>query len=253
MNAMADEARIEAVVAAALARAAVYRILGSAFAYPTGPRLEELAGLAALAAGRAEHPPAVQEALRDLSIAARAADPDSVATEYVFLFDRQVRCPPYEGAWGETLQLAGKGASLADIAGFYRAFGLDAGAAQPDTEDHVVAELEFLSALALKEAWALAEDHAEQVEVTHDAARAFLTDHLGRWGETFAAAVAGATPLPYYAAAAALLGTWIRAEIERLGVAPARVGNRIGDDVMQADALTCPMADEPPSDAAAPG
>jgi TorA maturation chaperone TorD len=248
MSAVTGEAGTERTVTEALARGAVYRLLGGAFAYPTPPRLAEVAAAAATAAGRDEHAPAVRASLAELAHASAAADPDTVATEYVFLFDRQVRCPPYEGAWGVP-QLAGKGAALADIAGFYRAFGLQPASVQHETEDHLVAELEFMSALAIKEAWALAEQDEEHAAITRQAQTAFVTDHLGRWAEAFADAVAEATPLPYYGAAAALLREWTRAEVSRLGATPAPVASRVADDVMQGDTLTCPMA--PESDAGA--
>ena len=35
--------------------------------------------------------------------------PLALAQEYVFLFDRGARCPPYEGAWGDAPQLGGQG------------------------------------------------------------------------------------------------------------------------------------------------
>lgn len=233
----------EAEIARTLGRAAIWRILGGAFAYPTAPRLETLAEAAA-AADDHDRSPELRAALEDFARAARTADPETIAGEYVFLFDRQVRCPPYEGAWGDAPQLAGKSALLADIAGFYQAFGLEPAGGQPETEDHLVAEVEFMSALALKEAWALAEGAGAAREVTRQAATAFLTDHLGRWAETFAEALGEATPVAYYTAAAALLGAWVRGEIATLGATPARLAGPGGlDPIQQEDAFTCPMAE----------
>jgi hypothetical protein len=57
-----------------------------------------------------------------------------------------VRCPPYESAYGEAPQMAGKSAELADLAGFYAAFGLAPAASQPDMEDHV--KVDFCEARA---------------------------------------------------------------------------------------------------------
>jgi TorA maturation chaperone TorD len=191
----------------------------------------------------------VGRALQALATAAAGADPGAVAAEYVFLFDRQVTCPPWEGAWGDGPRLADRPTLIADVAGFYRAFGLEPAGAQPDTEDHLVAEAEFMSALAVKEAWALAEGLEEAAAVTRQAQRAFLDDHLGRWAGAFAAALAEATPLAYYTATAALLGAWVEAEIAALGAAPTRVvGPAPVDRVAGAEAFTCPMAalPEPP-------
>ena len=238
----------EAQITVALARAGVYRLLGGALGYPVGWRFDELARLAGAAAAMPAAPPALREPLARFAAVAAEADPASVAGEYVFLFDREVRCPPYESAYGEAPQLAGKPAALADIAGFYAAFGLAPAHAQPDLEDHIAAELEFMSALLIKEAYALAEGHHEGLEVTRRAATAFFRDHLGRWVEAFAEAVKTATPLPYYGALADLLAAWARAEAAALGVEPARFSSRLGyDPVQEEESFTCPMAEpEPP-------
>jgi DMSO reductase family type II enzyme chaperone len=225
-------------VAVPLRRAAVYRLLSLAFAYPTPVRLETVAGQSARVRDGA--PAEVAAALDRLGEAARGADLEALATEHVALFQRGLRCPPYEGAYGPP-QMGGKAAMLADVAGFYRAFGLEAAAAQPETEDHIGPELEFMSALALKEAWALGEDDTRGLEITRAAARAFLTDHLGRWARAFAERVgAEAAPGVLTAAAAALI-PWITAECARLGVTPAPL-----DGVLTAEesAFTCPMAPE---------
>lgn len=232
----------DADVAAALGRAALYRLLGAVFAYPGPERCAEIARLAGAIGETSLADARIAPALTRLAGAARDADPPAVAAEHVFLFDRQVHCSPHEGSYGDAPQLAGKSVLLADIAGFYTAFGLAPTSGEPEVEDHIVAELEFMSALAVKEAWALAEGEAEGLAVTRGAQAAFLTDHLSRWAATFAEAIEAATPLPYYTAAAALLARWVDTECERVGVAPRRVAGRLGDDPMQAETFTCPMA-----------
>jgi len=229
-------------VTATLGRAALYRLLGAAFAYPGPERCAEIARLADTIVETPAADARIAPALRALAGAARDADPPTVAAEHVFLFERQVHCSPHEGSYGDAPQLAGKAALLADISGFYMAFGLTPSTGEPEVEDHIVAELEFMSALAVKEAWAIAEGQAEGLGVTRQAQHAFLVDHLGRWAATFAEAIEAATPLAYYTAAAALLARWISAECERMGVAPCRVAGRLGNDPMQAETFTCPMA-----------
>jgi len=234
----------ELAVARSLQRAAVYRLLGGAFVSPTPARLEELALAAATAATAAAG--RLRDKLARFAIAASEADPVATANEHVFLFGRQVRCSPYESAYSGLSPFGDKTARLADVAGFYEAFGVGPAAAQPDMEDHVGAELEFMSALALKEAWARGEGDAEAAEITREAQVKFLTDHLGRWAEAFAGEVEEATPLPFYTAAASLLAAWIAAEVETLDATPSRVG---APDALTADAaepFSCPMAPEGP-------
>lgn len=229
-----------------LERASLYRLLGASLSCPAPDQLEALAEVAERLAPVAD--PRLADPLGRFAAAVRATDAATVADEYVFLFDREARCPPYEGAWGDA-QLAGKAALLADIAGFYAAFGLQPAAARPDVEDHIAAECEFLSALALKEAYALAEGDEEGAEIVGAAQSRFVADHLGRWSETFCAALRETSPVPYYGALADLLGAWVRAEVERLGVAPALVA---GSAIQEAEAFTCPMA-EPEALAEEPG
>ena len=233
----------------ALRRAGVYRILGGAFAYPTAERLADLARASATLAVGAE-PGGLRDALARFSAAAYGTDADSAGTEHVFLFDRQVRCPAWEGAWGDGAAMAGRVVRLADIAGFYRAFGLEVAGAQAETEDHLVAELEFMSMAALKEAVAVDAGDADHADITRDAQSKFLTEHLGRWTPAFAAELASASALPYYTSAAALLSVWMDLETAELGATPDVIPGRSGLDPVQADSFACPMA--APDEEAAP-
>jgi TorA maturation chaperone TorD len=228
-----------------LERGSLYRLLGWALARPQADYHPALAEAAEALARVVE--PAVAEPLARFAAAANETDAAAVRDEYVFLFDRGAKVPPYEGAWEDAPQLAGKAALLADIAGFYAAFGLTPGEAQPDVEDHIAAECEFMSALALKEAYALAESDDEGAAITLAAQSRFVGDHLGRWSGTFADALKDASPLPYYGALADLLSAWMKAEIERLGAAPSVVLGRSGyDSIQEADAFSCPMAEPEP-------
>ena len=227
----------------ALRRAGVYRVLGGAFAYPTPERIDELARAASTLA-LSEPVAVLRDTLAGFAGAAYTANAEIAGTEYVFLFDRAARCPAHEGAWGEAAAMAGRVARLADVAGFYRAFGFEATGAQPESEDHLVPELEFMSAVALKQAWAILEGHHDRADIVGDAATKFLTDHLGRWAQAFADALSGATALPYYVAAARLLCEWIRADVAALGATPDTIGDATGIDPVQGESFACPMTPE---------
>jgi TorA maturation chaperone TorD len=226
-------------VLATLARAGVYRLLGAALAYPAPERLPALLAMARELDDAVD--PELRAWLARFAETVETADALALAQEHVFLFDRGARCPPYEGAWGDAPQLAGKPALLADVAGFYAAWGMTPAGRQPDMEDHVAAECEFMSALCLKEARAQAHEEADRQALAREAAAAFVADHLGRWAEAFAAALREATPLPYYGAVADLLAAWVRLEAARLGVTPAAVTASMGGDPPE-DEFTCPMA-----------
>jgi hypothetical protein len=84
----------------------------------------------------------------------------------------------------------------------------------------VACELEFLEFLALKEAWALQHDDREMLEVTRNAARIFLRDHLGRFGIAFGLALARIDPGGFHGATGLLAVAFLRSECARFEVPP---------------------------------
>lgn len=234
----ADTTDLDSCVSRLLERAARYKFLASAFAYP-GPSV-----LAELAAGRwpgAEQDP---EPLRDALAAFRAAcsraKPSSLQEEYLFLFGRQVRCSPYESSYGDGRRLAGKPVELADISGFYAAFGLEPSRSHPEMPDHIAVELTFMSVLCLKEAYALAHGLTEPQEVTRAARRAFLGEHLGRWADAFAEGVVAAAQGAFFKAGATLLREFVSEECRLLGIVLAAAGGAAVEE--NPDAIACPFA-----------
>lgn len=95
------------------------------------------------------------------------------------------RASLYETEYGRMRGLA-KGNDLADLSGFYKAFGLDVDGAAHELHDFLPVELEFVAVLLAKEHHLAARGDQEGVEVVSGARRAFLSAHLG----PFAPAVA---------------------------------------------------------------
>jgi DMSO reductase family type II enzyme chaperone len=143
---------------------------------------------------------------------------------------------------------------LADLAGFYRAFGFDVGGAVRERPDHLAVELEFMCLLALKEAYAAQNAFVEHTAVSVDAQRKFIEDHLGRWIDLFAQSVAlNAIDGPYLALAR-FAAAFVAADAGRLG---ARLEPRRLADVKHTPVLTdfscgdCPIAATPEQGAVA--
>lgn len=107
---------------------------------------------------------------------------------------------------------------MADIAGFYRAFGFNLGGQKRERPDHVAVELEFMHILALKEAYALETGIPEHLEICQAAQGKFLQDHLGRWVGLFGQSVAHNAPDSLYAALSQFAADFVQADAERLGV-----------------------------------
>ena len=122
--------------------------------------------------------------------------------------------------------------ALADVAGFYRAFGLTVIGDRPD---HVVAQLEFLALAVLAEAEAIERGDLEHAQIAASAVRSFLRDHIGGWIDAWAARVGAIdelTPWFPYAAAAADL---VRSEAANRNVIPVRDGAALPADAGLAD------------------
>jgi DMSO reductase family type II enzyme chaperone len=117
--------------------------------------------------------------------------------------------PPYEAEY-IPIGVFRRMQQMADVAGFYRAFGLEMspGGGRPD---HLAAELEFMASLAFREAYASRAGNAEGATICRRAQRVFLADHLVRWLPSFAERVSETGPGDSYAALARIANaivTW---------------------------------------------
>jgi nitrate reductase assembly molybdenum cofactor insertion protein NarJ len=103
---------------------------------------------------------------------------------------------------------------MADIAGFYKAFGV-----APDCErpDYISSELEFMRLLTIKEAKALMNNEAVNAEICLSAQKKFLNIHLGRWIQSLSQI---ADSFVFYSILCRFLNAWIDAECRYLSVRP---------------------------------
>ena len=112
---------------------------------------------------------------------------------------------------------------MADVAGFYKAFGVQVGEGD-ERVDHIATELEFMNLLAVKEYVALCDDgEGENAEICHDASRVFLRDHLLRWAPRLGGCLAEADLDPIYRCAGRLLSAYIAFDAEQIDAARAPV------------------------------
>ncbi|HLN61376.1 MAG TPA: molecular chaperone TorD family protein [Symbiobacteriaceae bacterium] len=204
--------KLRQAVALALGRARVYAALSRGFLYPTP----------ALAAELQQLPPTLCQALQEVSGAEGLAPfaealrvSADLEQEYQALFGGQVpACPPYETeytashVWMQTQQMA-------DIAGFYRAFGVD-GQATGERVDYLTTELEFMYMLCVKEGIAEEEGRAEAVWVCRDAQGKFLQEHLAAWLPRFLVRLEQAGAEGYYPALVGLTERFVNMETRRV-------------------------------------
>jgi DMSO reductase family type II enzyme chaperone len=205
----ADPETHEVEIELALARATLYSVLALGFRPPTeeiSARLGSNDAAAALARAAVLLDPTREF---DLAAIASLLTPDdslrTLAEAHRRLFGHTARgaVPPYETEYGNEA-LFQQPQELGDLMGFYQAFGLAVKSGGHERPDHISCECEFLSFLAIKEAYALEHNDGEMLEETRKAQKLFLKDHLGRFLPTFAQKLASEDAAGFYAALAGL-------------------------------------------------
>lgn len=268
----------------ALARAVVYRMLSNGFQPPTRAQLDRIGardGFAAVVAalqhlaecrvglppggprgGQADPGPLVSAAARLASLT--LPDAETLSGRYWHLFGHTTRglicaCETEYGPDNGFHQPQ----QLADISGFYLAFGLHPKVAGEARSDHIACECEFMDFLSRKQAYLLdpgdrsrdtgdrSRESREQrllspetLEMTEKAERSFLRDHLGRFGRAFAARVAAEDGDGYYGVLGRLLLAFVDAECARVGVEAGPVDLIVRPEVVDDTPMACGTNDE---------
>jgi DMSO reductase family type II enzyme chaperone len=143
-----------------------------------------------------------------------------LAASYVTLFGHTARgpVPPYETEYGNEA-LFQQAQELGDLMGFYNAFGLTIKSGEHERSDHISCECEFLSFLALKEAYALERRDSQMLDETRKAQRLFLKDHLARFLPTFVQKLSRADRSDFYSGLAEWCLRFVTQDSARLNVA----------------------------------
>ncbi len=229
----------------ALASAALYRLLSLAFSNPEPQLVHSVVKgcgelKAALSPGTL--PVRIAHALKAADEEWRAASIEQLADEYSRLFLGAGLVPLREGGFGGGSRFAGEPAGMADVSGFYLAFGFalpDLAASPPDS---LGAELEFMSLLNLKLALALQRRRTEHARITRTAMAHFLEDHLGSWAEAFEAALVNASAAPAYRTMGGLLARTVETDCARLNVRPLKARDIPCKAAIGTEELVCPFS-----------
>jgi TorA maturation chaperone TorD len=217
-----------------LARQALYRFAALALADPRSGSWERLTALrtdtlpleaAALIRSVLDgRPPKLGIAERSL----KYLDPQPVLdqlpdsrcalnTQYEATFGLLVSspCPPYETEYINSKFAFQRSNALADISGFYDAFGLKIADANPERPDHIVLQLEFMAWLLGMEQQAADGDlllRDQRMCVCRDAQARFMGEHLACWAPPFAKLLAHENRGGFYEAVGVFLAALIPAE-----------------------------------------
>lgn len=133
--------------------------------------------------------------------------------------------PPYETEYCRSALTFYRAQQLADIAGFYGAFGLEPNQALPERQDHISLELEFMARLIHKELFAEAAGEPalkEKAQLCREAQQKFFEAHLAWWAPAFAELLRRESSEGLYATVADALASFIASERAFLGIQPPR-------------------------------
>jgi TorA maturation chaperone TorD len=147
-------------------------------ARPQGPRpsrsdVRELVSRAAA--------PTLEERINAVIDVERDCERAALQIECARLFEGAVVCPINETAYVRR----DKGALLADICGFYEAFGFERDETCGEKPDHLVSELEFSAILLVMLTHATGSGADDASDTTYTALLAFWQDHLMPWWPAF--------------------------------------------------------------------
>ncbi len=213
--------RKEAVASRAVARACIYQLLSQALIYPDD---DVVAAMVETDLPQAREATAFLPVDLDPELAAFGDQmTDTNASElkslhgHVFSHVVSADCPPCEALY-TAKEIFQETSELADIAGFYKAFGLTL--AESERVDHISVELEFMHFLTYKEAYAQTHHDPAKARFCRETQRKFVRDHLGRWSAHFARLLDQKADGGYYSCLALLLEKFVSSEVAFLRVNP---------------------------------
>ncbi len=211
----------------AVARSFLHRFLAKAYEDPTPENwqwLTDATTTATIRLAAANAGIAIGRTTENLIEALGPPGFDSFLNGYLAAFGHAARgsCPLNEIEYGDIkADPLFQPHRLADLAAFYRAFGLEVTSDAGERQDHLCLELEFMCVLAAREAYA--HEHqldAEQLGQGRDAQKNFLREHLGRWTPAFTRRLVAATTEPALLALAEFTRAFVESECFRFGLNP---------------------------------
>lgn len=197
-------------VAVLAIRSGLYAVLAKGFAHPDEATLEFFRQC-----GQMEIEPRedLSRQVGELLESAQSVAVEELAAGYLRLFHPLNGPFPYQSEHGKSHDFS-KVHNLADIMGFYRAFGVEP---RDDRPDHIAAELEFMHLLTLKEKHALETGQTDKATLCREASEKFLRLHLLTWTDTLLDAMRARNDntLPFYVHLMAVLELFMESESEK--------------------------------------
>ncbi len=232
-------------VSQALARSAIYQLLSQTLVYPTQETVDALVRVDLPQAQQAatELPGELTPLLTVLDEHLRYTDADGLQIEHrrVFTHILSLDCPPCETFY-TSRDVFQETQEMSDIAGFFRAFGLEM--ADRERLDHISVELEFMHFLTFKEAYAVTHHGPAKARLCRDTQRKFMQDHLGCWAPQFAGRLGEKAGGGYFQCVASLIEAFIEAEVGFLKAQPEAVSVTADWRKTSPEEFQCPTGGE---------
>src|SRR4030066_1326457 len=180
-----------------LTRSRIYALLATGFSYPESHFYQQLKNNKFFVE--------LGENLKLLNLAVPQFQSDYISSlslgklqeEYVPLFNLNSVCQPYETEYTSP-HVFSKTQTLADISGFYQAFGLEVSSEPKERVDFIGTELEFMGYLGFKTAYALENENNENYQICLEAQKKFFQEHLAKWAKVFGEKLLTQAENPFY-------------------------------------------------------
>ncbi|MCF6157917.1 MAG: hypothetical protein E3K32_04950 [wastewater metagenome] len=210
-----------------LARGVMYQILSACFLYPTeknlsvlkGPDFQEYKNSLVQCYKGIDDVAELGKCLDEVDELYQGNPVDTLQGIYQRIVGHTIskECPLFETQYGAA-HVYQQTHELADIQGFYKAFGLEASDLEKERVDHVSVEFEFMHFLLYKQAYALENHSEDKAELCRDTQKKFLKEHIGKWVPLFSILFGRKAGEGFYVALSALTKEFIRLEMKLMDV-----------------------------------
>jgi DMSO reductase family type II enzyme chaperone len=229
----------------ALARSTLYSFLSKGFAYPTEEGLNEIKTGVAARDLKAAASCLGEELLQPVNALCEALQREiapfglrEMEGGYNRIFSMGLLCPHHETFY-TSAHVFMKSQDLADIQGFYNAFGFRLSDKEKELADFIGTELEFMHVLCFKEYHALEGGEVEKADTCREAQTKFLEGHVGTWTDAFSTALSAIAHMDYFITLGRLLATFVNFDCQYLGVSPKKAPVPEEGWKREAEPLTC--------------
>ncbi len=210
----------------------LWRLLSLALSTLSQDTLEEAHELA-----RALTPLTSSPELESFADACERSSAETLLAAQARLFAGKTAVSPCEGSYEDDPFRQAR--QMADIAGFYRAFGAEPHGPMHERPDHAGCELEFLAYLGARRVDAAAAGDDEQSRACEEAERAFLREHAGRWLPAFFRAVGREAEDGFHRTLGALGARVVEEELARRGLQADSAAPRTRRLEVEEDEIVC--------------